>query len=217
MLMYTFPVHAAALVKVQFNSLGNSQSATALFQGKPLDNVNQCITQSGGSVAGNVTGSGEFSVDFYSTSNCSGTRTHFSRFSAPDGSSGGTVTCNSDTDCQFNPNSGPTESTKDTSSTITLNISRPFVSTVGSVRVTDTTKNISAGCTRLPNQGVLVPVTLANGSIDDQDTLLIENFPDAFCSAQGFPNPANDYNHGQASGLPPCGNACRVYTTPNEA
>jgi hypothetical protein len=91
----------ASLVTVQFNNFGASQSATTLFRGQPLDNVNTCFPAGGQpSMAGNVTGSGEFSVDFYSTPDCSGPRRHFFRFSINTGSSG-TVTCNSDTDCQF--------------------------------------------------------------------------------------------------------------------
>jgi hypothetical protein len=90
----------ASLVIVQFNGFGASQSATALFHGQPLDNVNRCFPAGGQpSLSGNITGSREFSVDFYSTSDCSGSRTHFFRFSVNGGSSE-TITCNSDTDCQ---------------------------------------------------------------------------------------------------------------------
>lgn len=112
MLTYPFLVYADSaptdsLIIVQFNDFGDSQSATALFNGLPIDSVNQCLPADGQpSLAGNVPPSEQFSVNFYSTSDCTQTDSNAQptqTFSFTASPGGGTVTCNSDTDCQFAP------------------------------------------------------------------------------------------------------------------
>ena len=101
--MYTFPAYAASQLTVIINGLGGANSSNVLFRGQPLDN--KCVTENGSRIAGNVDGDGEFSVNFYSSENCSGNRLHGDqpiRFSVKQGSPGAIVVCNSDTDCFFN-------------------------------------------------------------------------------------------------------------------
>jgi hypothetical protein len=91
---------------------------------------------------------------------------------------------------------------------INLNIWRPDTSRVGAVKVNGT-------CQPIVQQHTLVAVQ----SFDNpQQNLTIENFPDAQCSAQGFPNSANTFQD-RLDHLPPCttNSKCRVYMTPSQA
>ena len=99
-LVCTFPAFAASQLTVVINGLGNAKSANALFHGQPLDG--QCATKGGSRIAGNIGGAGQFSVNFYSTDNCTGKRSKPSQFTLKQGSPGGLVVCNSDTNCFFN-------------------------------------------------------------------------------------------------------------------
>ncbi len=105
----------------------------------------------------------------------------------------------------------------------TVQIFRPNTSTVGSVRVTnETTNNPNQVCVSLPQQDIPIPVP--NATFNNQDEILIENFPDSQCSAQGFPNPSNNFK-GQIIKLASCQldppingrRSCRRYTTPSNA
>lgn len=92
---------------------------------------------------------------------------------------------------------------------------RPTSSTVGSVRFSDVDNDtLGKGCLSLSEQNSLT----ALGAYPNLDHILIENFPDGNCSAQGFPNTADNvlaptykigtsYQH----------NCCRLYTTPAQA
>ena len=95
--MCTLPAFAANQLTVVINGLGNAKSANVLFRGKPLDN--QCATAPNSRISGDLDGAGEFSVNFYSTQDCSGKREQFHQYQlqAP----GGEAVCNSDTDCFF--------------------------------------------------------------------------------------------------------------------
>jgi hypothetical protein len=105
MLIYPFLVYAdsaptGSLIIVQFNDFGDSQSATALFNGQPIDSVNQCLPADGQpSLAGNVPPSANFTVDFYSSQDCTGDTTNSIQFTAPDGGGKVTITCDSDQEC----------------------------------------------------------------------------------------------------------------------
>lgn len=99
-LVCTFPAFAASQLTVVINGLGNAKSANVLFRGQPLDG--QCATKGGSRIAGSIDGAGEFSVNFYSTDNCTGKRSKLSQFTLKQGSPGGLVVCNSDTNCFFN-------------------------------------------------------------------------------------------------------------------
>jgi len=93
--------YAASLVIVQFNGFGGSKSATALFHNQPIDPANKCKSgTTSSSLAGNVTGGGEFSVNFYSTSDCTGGRTRLFRFTSSGENT--TITCSSDLNCWSN-------------------------------------------------------------------------------------------------------------------
>lgn len=102
-----------------------------------------------------------------------------------------------------------------------IQIIRPTDSTVGSVWIVNNTTHTPPVCITLPQQNVLVRVP---GDYDGQDQMLIENFPDAQCSAPNFPNTANNFADRDAK-LPPClladtnrrVPACRLYTTPPNA
>jgi hypothetical protein len=98
MFMYTSPTYAESTVNVDIRSLGNAKSAAVFVHGQQ---VGTCVLGSA-LIAMGVTGRGMFSVNFFSSSDCSGKRkTPVFRFSAPQGRSGiFRVTCQSDTDCK---------------------------------------------------------------------------------------------------------------------
>jgi hypothetical protein len=100
MFIYTSPVHAQSPIVVKLKSLGQAQSAAVLFRGQQVDG---CKTTSD-TITGNVDGSGMFSVNFYFTPDCTGTRAKFFRFSVPQGSDGGTVTCQKSNTAEFGVN-----------------------------------------------------------------------------------------------------------------
>jgi hypothetical protein len=97
MLIYTSPVYAQSPIVVRLKSLGQAQSAAVLFRGQQVDG---CKTASD-TITGNVDGNGMFSVNFYFTPDCTGTRAKFFRFSVPQGSEGGTVTCQKSDNADF--------------------------------------------------------------------------------------------------------------------
>jgi hypothetical protein len=99
MLIYTLPAFAASQLTVVINGLGKAKSVNVLFRNKPLGN---CVTKGGSRIAGDVDGAGMFSVNFYATSDCTGKRSNSSRFQVKQGSPGGLVVCNADTNCFFN-------------------------------------------------------------------------------------------------------------------
>ena len=76
MLIGTFPAYAAAPLTFILNGLGQGKSANILFRGQQLG---QCVTKKASRTGGDVTGAGMFSVDFYSTNDCSGTRGNYAR------------------------------------------------------------------------------------------------------------------------------------------
>jgi hypothetical protein len=91
-----------AISTVLFKGLGNAQGANVAFGGVQQGD---CITaddiKSGKNMLSvPLTGNGMFSVNFFPNTDCTGTRGHFNRFNAPQGSNGIFVTCNSDTDCK---------------------------------------------------------------------------------------------------------------------
>ena len=98
MFMYTSPTYAESTVNVDIRSLGNAKSAAVFVHGQ-LAGI--CVLE-GALIAMGVTGRGMFSVNFFSSSDCSGKRkAPVFRFSAPQGGSGiFRVTCQSDTDCK---------------------------------------------------------------------------------------------------------------------
>jgi hypothetical protein len=100
MFIYTSPAYAQSPIVVKFKSLGQARSARVLFRGEQVDD---CVTTSGSTITGNVDGNGMFSVNFYFTPDCSGTRAKFFRFSVPQESEGGTVTCQK-SDAEFGVN-----------------------------------------------------------------------------------------------------------------
>ena len=89
MFIYTSPVYAQSPIVVKLKSLGQARSAAVLFRGQQVDG---CKTTSD-TITGNVDGNGMFSVNFYFTPDCTGTRAKTFRFSVPQGSEGGIVTC----------------------------------------------------------------------------------------------------------------------------
>ena len=93
LLMSTFTAYAAHHLTVVINGLGSASSANVLFKGSQLGD---CITEPNGRVAGLLTGAAELSVDFYSTSNCSGVRLQSYRYQIRYPSE---VVCNSNTNC----------------------------------------------------------------------------------------------------------------------
>ena len=105
-LLYTFPTYADTPLVVIFNSLGGAKSATALYNGQPLG---ACLQASSivadnpatDRITGYLTGDGMFSVDFYSTNDCSGLREQIHRYQFQ-GVPGGLIVCNSDTQCFSN-------------------------------------------------------------------------------------------------------------------
>ena len=107
MFVCTSPAYAQSSIVVKLKSLGQAKSAAVLFRGQQVDG---CKTTSD-TITGNIDGAGMFSVNFYFTPDCSGTRAKTFRFSVPQESGGGTVTCRqSDTesigvDCKLKLNS----------------------------------------------------------------------------------------------------------------
>ena len=100
LLIGTAPAYAATHLTAIINGLGGAKSATVLFKGKPLGNP-PCVTTPLSRIVGDVTGAGMFSVNFYSTPNCTGTRKQFHQYQLNQGDPGGIAVCNSDTDCFF--------------------------------------------------------------------------------------------------------------------
>ncbi len=100
MLMDALPVFAASQLTVIIKSLGTANSANVLFRGQPING--QCVTTGESRIVGDVSRAGDFSVDFYSSNNCSGPRLSESRFSVQQGSAGGNAFCYSNTSCFFN-------------------------------------------------------------------------------------------------------------------
>jgi hypothetical protein len=97
MFMYTSPAYAQSSIVVKLKSLGQARSAAVLSRGQQVDG---CKTTSD-TITGNVDGNGMFSVNFYFTPDCTGTRAKFFRFSIPQGSEGGTVTCQKSDNADF--------------------------------------------------------------------------------------------------------------------
>lgn len=99
---------------------------------------------------------------------------------------------------------------------VTLKILRPTTSTVGSVRITDTDNNSIANkeCVGLPQQNNAYTAFQAGSIFDNKDHILIEHFPDAGCSASGFPNTSKNVKSPANHLGTNCGHACREYVTP---
>jgi hypothetical protein len=105
-LLSTFPAYADTPLIVIFNNLGVAKSATVLFEGQRLGaclQASSIVTDNPATdrIASNLTGAGMFSVDFYSTTDCSGPREQFHRYQIQ-GVPGGLIVCNSDTACFSN-------------------------------------------------------------------------------------------------------------------
>lgn len=89
-------------IVVQFMSLGTAKSATALFGGQKQPS--QCVTAGNSNITGSIAEKGVVSVEFFSSLDCSGTQNMpFFRFSALPVSMGGTVICQSNTNCLLSP------------------------------------------------------------------------------------------------------------------
>lgn len=97
MFIYTSPAYAQSPIVIKLKSLGQAKSAAVLFRGQQVDG---CKTASD-TITGNVDGNGMFSVNFYFTPDCTGTRAKFFRFNVPQGSEGGTVTCQKSDNADF--------------------------------------------------------------------------------------------------------------------
>lgn len=87
MLIGTVPAYAAANISVKIANLGSFQCAQVLFRGQPFTNNEgpQTVTRDEvgtdkDTIRGGLTGNGMFSIDFYSTNDCSGKRGNFARF-----------------------------------------------------------------------------------------------------------------------------------------
>ncbi len=83
MLIGTGTAYANANITVTITNLGSFQCAQVLFRGQPLlgsDGKPEIVTTANGTITGAITGNGMFSIDFYSTNNCSGKRGGFARF-----------------------------------------------------------------------------------------------------------------------------------------
>ncbi len=100
------PAYAATPLIVIFNNLGGAKSATVFYHSQPLGaclQASSIVTDNPATdrIAGYLSGAGIFSVDFYSTDDCSGPREQFHRYQFQ-GVPGGLIVCNSDTQCFSN-------------------------------------------------------------------------------------------------------------------
>ena len=98
--------YAATPLIVIFNNLGGAKSANVFYHDRPLGaclQASSIVTDNPATdrIAGYLSGTGIFSVDFYSTDDCSGSREQFHRYQFR-GVQGGLIVCNSDTQCFSN-------------------------------------------------------------------------------------------------------------------
>jgi hypothetical protein len=105
-LLSTFPAYADTPLIVIFNNLGGAKSATVLLRGQQLGaclQASSIVTDNSATdrITGYLTREGWFSVDFYSTNDCSGPREQVHRYQFQ-GVPGGLIVCNSDTECFSN-------------------------------------------------------------------------------------------------------------------